>query len=312
MGYRQLVDPNFELVISQQDLAVLRAHVRNRKDTLSKLIEKIIHEWVIHPARLEGNLPLPASNSVLMPGETLRSYLHRSTLAVIELVYKKERQWTRTAAFLGYERSAFYHLYSRLKNGKGTHVFSRELVNESEGLLPLQRVIREHVSNALRLCNGNQEAACQVLGIPLSRLNMILVVARTHTESDLLLNPDSERTEPDSLLETSGRKKPYDSAFWAGRQAFRIGQPVTANPYADTRQNAWLKGYQYEQKLKTKNDDQPLGIDCPGCDVPITADNSGGYRTFCQKCVDAFPPFPSDGQGHLIAEGCRYPNFKWD
>jgi hypothetical protein len=51
------------------------------------------------------------------------------------------------------------------------------------------------------------------------------------------------------------------------------------------------------------------GVECPGCSRPITPNNAGGYRTFCERCVAAFPPFPADGKGHLIADGCRYPNF---
>jgi len=50
-------------------------------------------------------------------------------------------------------------------------------------------------------------------------------------------------------------------------------------------------------------------IYCPGCNVEITLDNAGGYRCFCQQCVDAMPEFPKDGKGHVI-EG-KYPNFKW-
>jgi hypothetical protein len=53
-------------------------------------------------------------------------------------------------------------------------------------------------------------------------------------------------------------------------------------------------------------------VRCPGCERTITPNNAGGYRTFCRECVSAFPPFPNDGNGHLIADGCRYPNFRWD
>lgn len=52
------------------------------------------------------------------------------------------------------------------------------------------------------------------------------------------------------------------------------------------------------------------GIDCPGCSRPITANNAGGYRTLCKRCVRAFPSFPDDGEGHVIAG--RYPDFSWD
>lgn len=207
MGTIKVVHPDLDLVIRQHDLAVLRAHLRSRKDPIGKLIETIIHEWAIHPARLQGNLRLPDQTSVLLQGETLRSYLHRTTKAVIEVVYRKERRWSKTASFLGYERTAFYKLYSRLKNGKNQWVFSRGSANESDGLLPLTQVIHDHVNNALRLCNGNQEQACHVLGIPLSRLNLILLAARTETESALLLKTDSEKTETESLLDKSGRKR---------------------------------------------------------------------------------------------------------
>lgn len=53
-------------------------------------------------------------------------------------------------------------------------------------------------------------------------------------------------------------------------------------------------------------------INCPGCNVELTPDNAGGYRTFCDKCVKSMPPFPKDGKGHLIKAGCKYPNFEWD
>lgn len=59
-----------------------------------------------------------------------------------------------------------------------------------------------------------------------------------------------------------------------------------------------------------------LGVTCPGCDVELTVNNAGGYRAFCQACVDAMPPFPSDcvderglAKGFYL-EG-RRPNFHW-
>jgi len=53
-------------------------------------------------------------------------------------------------------------------------------------------------------------------------------------------------------------------------------------------------------------------IKCPGCDEVITVDNAGGYRTYCDICVDQMPPMPSEtdsGSGYYI-EG-RFPNFEW-
>jgi hypothetical protein len=53
-------------------------------------------------------------------------------------------------------------------------------------------------------------------------------------------------------------------------------------------------------------------IKCPGCDVALTTQNAGGYRTFCDRCVKAMPPLPTDGAGYLIKEGSRCPNFEWE
>jgi hypothetical protein len=52
-----------------------------------------------------------------------------------------------------------------------------------------------------------------------------------------------------------------------------------------------------------------LGIECPGCGVPLRMDNAGGYRCFCQRCVDVMPPLPKEPGGYFI-EG-KYPDFRW-
>lgn len=49
-------------------------------------------------------------------------------------------------------------------------------------------------------------------------------------------------------------------------------------------------------------------LQCPGCDVEITVDNAGGYRTYCDRCVEAFPQLPSAGSWRLAG---RYPAFEW-
>ena len=49
-------------------------------------------------------------------------------------------------------------------------------------------------------------------------------------------------------------------------------------------------------------------VRCPGCDVVITPANAGGYRTFCEPCVDVFPPLPK--VGGFVIEG-RFPSFMW-
>jgi len=53
-----------------------------------------------------------------------------------------------------------------------------------------------------------------------------------------------------------------------------------------------------------------LEIKCPGCRVDITPENAGRYRTFCETCVDLFPPLPDDGEGYLINVS-KYPVFTY-
>lgn len=55
--------------------------------------------------------------------------------------------------------------------------------------------------------------------------------------------------------------------------------------------------------------DTDCGMYCSGCFQPLTLENIGGYRCYCQQCLEKFPPFPDDGQGHNIVG--IYPNFKW-
>lgn len=52
-----------------------------------------------------------------------------------------------------------------------------------------------------------------------------------------------------------------------------------------------------------------LDVNCDGCDIPLTIDNVGGYRCFCQKCVDVMPELPKEGNGFNIVG--KYPNFEW-
>jgi hypothetical protein len=47
---------------------------------------------------------------------------------------------------------------------------------------------------------------------------------------------------------------------------------------------------------------------CPGCRIELTVTNAGGYRTFCESCVAAFPPLPTAGAWTI--EG-TFPRFKW-
>jgi len=71
----------------------------------------------------------------------------------------------------------------------------------------------------------------------------------------------------------------------------------------------WTPGNDYSKLFYPDGDEPDSGEDCPGCGVRICLNNVGGYRTFCERCVDAMPPFPTDGGGYVI-EG-QYPNFRW-
>lgn len=50
---------------------------------------------------------------------------------------------------------------------------------------------------------------------------------------------------------------------------------------------------------------------CDGCDKIKSFDELGGYRMFCDCCVDAVPAMPKvpSGTGFLL-DG-KYPEFKW-
>lgn len=52
-----------------------------------------------------------------------------------------------------------------------------------------------------------------------------------------------------------------------------------------------------------------FGVLCPGCDEHLTPATCGGYRDFCDTCVEAIPPPPDDGCGYSIAG--KYPEFYW-
>lgn len=60
---------------------------------------------------------------------------------------------------------------------------------------------------------------------------------------------------------------------------------------------------------------ETLGYDCPGCDVPITYCNDGGYRTYCDRCVSAMPRLPGGTDERGFQKGYhiegRYPEFRW-
>ena len=54
--------------------------------------------------------------------------------------------------------------------------------------------------------------------------------------------------------------------------------------------------------------DHSFGVNCPGCEDDLTVHNAGGYRTYCQKCVESLGP-PPKGGGYPAG---KYPNLHWE
>lgn len=58
-------------------------------------------------------------------------------------------------------------------------------------------------------------------------------------------------------------------------------------------------------------DNFDVGVDCAGCDTPLTLENIGGYRSYCKTCVEQLmaEPFPESGSAHPRG---KYPNLYWE
>lgn len=53
-------------------------------------------------------------------------------------------------------------------------------------------------------------------------------------------------------------------------------------------------------------------INCPGCGVVLTEDNIGGYRSYCETCVEKIPHFPKAPAGTGFVLQGKYPDFYWE
>ncbi len=53
-------------------------------------------------------------------------------------------------------------------------------------------------------------------------------------------------------------------------------------------------------------------IHCPGCGVLLTADNAGGYRCYCETCVEKIPELPAAPKGTGFVLQGKYPDFHWE
>jgi hypothetical protein len=164
---------DIDIILNLHDARVFNTHLRRNKTTQGELLSQIIHEWATHPSRFPGNLTLPAQNSVLLKGESLRSYLSRVALAAIHTVLASEGNMKATARRLSYERTAFHSLFARLK-ARQRHAPVYPHSDGVNGFLSLEKLIDRHVHYALELCNDDKDEACAFLEIDRSRLDEIL------------------------------------------------------------------------------------------------------------------------------------------
>ena len=183
---------DIDITLNPHDAVVFRAHLRRDKSTQGELLSRIVHEWATHPSRFPGNLSLPAQNSVLFEGESLRSYLTRVALATINAVFDSERNMKATARRLRYERTAFHKLFSRLKAGKKSPACHVNSDGDGNGFLSLETMLERHVHYALELCIGDKYEACTILEITLSKLNMILNAAPTGNGKEALIGAEKD------------------------------------------------------------------------------------------------------------------------
>jgi len=165
--------PQMDIVISRQDLAVLRAHFDKNCKTEAQLIARIVHQWATDPIRFANHLLLPPNVRTFLDGESLRSYLRRVALALISAVRQSEPDTFKAAKRLGYERTALAKLFRRLKDGQSslTHF---EYEDDSIGLLPLKTLVQRQAKFALKACRNNKEQAAAMLGITRAELDQIL------------------------------------------------------------------------------------------------------------------------------------------
>jgi len=169
---------DIDIILNLRDARVFDTHLWRNKTKQGELLSQIIHEWATHPSRFPGNLTLPAQNSVLLKGESLRSYLSRVALAAIHTVLASEGDMTATARRLSYERTAFHKLFARLKaRQRRAPVYPHS--DGVNGFLSLEKMMERHVHYALELCNGDKDEACALLEIDRSKLDQILSASST-------------------------------------------------------------------------------------------------------------------------------------
>lgn len=169
--------PAIQLTID--DGTLFRHELKVRNLSAEALITSIIHEWANSPARIPENTALPLETSVLFEGESLARYLARITIAVVKTVIAKEGNKKKAAARLGYDRTAFHRLLTRLQDKDIYHLQSKlqqPLLVSSK--LSLAAFTETYVTTVLMHCGGDKQRACAALQIPRTRLNSILLGIR--------------------------------------------------------------------------------------------------------------------------------------
>ena len=65
------------------------------------------------------------------------------------------------------------------------------------------------------------------------------------------------------------------------------------------------------KKVSLIQPDESLDINCPGCHAALTTNNAGGYRCYCDKCVQAMPELPASINNDGFYLSGKYPGFEW-
>jgi len=99
---------NLNLSLSLANKVLLEEEMVRANVSQDNLIKQIIHWWAVlvdfEPKRVDVTLVLPPEFSALAQDETLRAFLDRVEVFVIETVRARETTWTGTAARLQYDR----------------------------------------------------------------------------------------------------------------------------------------------------------------------------------------------------------------
>jgi len=158
-------------------------YVNDKHTNPSLLLSEIVWAWANHPARSRTVLSLPPETSVLYQNESLNQYLTRVSISVIEAAIEdKQGNFAAVARTLQCDRSALHKRLVRLKASTATDfdhslLFQRaRVLNEpdttDQAFAPLSVIKRKYINVVLEHCNGNKGKAAEILGIPITQLDL--------------------------------------------------------------------------------------------------------------------------------------------